>query len=172
MHDRTPYIIFDNCVLSNFSTADSLDIVKKFYAGSAHVTSFVVAENIKGILKGHDGLLKVRDAIKAGWIKEIPLDTTEEKTLFETLSISLGFGEASSIAIAKTRGFVFACDDKIARKEAAFLGVKLTGTVGILIKAIKKEIIDSKEADSILNRMIANGFYSPVNSLSQFLSPR
>lgn len=170
MHDQAPNIVFDNCVLSNFAMADSLDIVKKFYTGSAHVSDFVVAENIKGILKGHDGLLEVRDAIRDGWIKEISLNTTEEKALFETLSISLGFGEASSIAIAKTRDFVFACDDKVARKEAALLGVKLTGTVGILIKAVKNEVINSKEADDILNRMITNGFYSPINTLYQFLN--
>ena len=160
-----PEIVFDTCVLSNFALSDSLNIIKKLYAKSSYITNFVVAENIRGILKGYRELSKIKDAIREGWLKEIPLETPEEKALFETLSTALGFGEASSIAAAKVRGFIFACDDKVARKEAALLGVRLTGTVGILIKATKKRIIDRKKANEILHLMIAQGFYSPVRSI-------
>ncbi len=160
-----PDVIFDNCVLSNFALTDSLYIIKNLYAGTSYVTDFVVAENIKGIFKGYKRLSMLRKEIREGWIKEITLKTSEEKTLFESLSVSLGFGEASSIAAAKVRGFVFACDDWVARKEATLLGVKLTGTIGILLKAVKKRFIDRKRSDEILHHMIAQGFYSPVNSI-------
>lgn len=160
-----PEIIFDNCVLSNFALSDSLNIIKRLYANHSYITDFVIAENIKGILKGNKGLVRTKNSIKEGWLKEITLKTVEEKTAFERLSVSLGFGEASSIAVAKVRGFVFACDDKAARKEATLLGVRLTGTVGILIKAVRKRIIDRNKANEILHRMIAYGFYSPVNSI-------
>ncbi len=160
-----PEIIFDNCVLSNFALSDSLNIIKRLYANHSFITDFVMAENIKGILKGYKGLAKIKNAIKEGWFKEITLKTMEEKAIFERLSVSLGFGEASSIAAAKVRGFVFACDDKAARKESALLGVRLTGTVGILIKAVRKRIIDRDKANEILHRMVAYGFYSPVSSI-------
>ncbi|MDA8214592.1 MAG: DUF3368 domain-containing protein [Nitrospiraceae bacterium] len=160
-----PEIIFDNCVLSNFALSDSLFIIKKLYARRSHITDFVAAENLKGILKGYRELSAIKDAIRDRWVREITLDSMEEKALFETLSVSLGFGEASSIAVAKVRSFVFACDDKMARKEAILLAVKLTGTVGILIKAVKKRIIDLKKANEILSRMITYGFYSPINSI-------
>lgn len=68
--------------------------------------------------------------------------------------------------MAKVRGFIFACDDRLARREAAFLGVKLTGTIGIILKAVRKQIIDNKVADRILTKMVAQGFYSPVKSIS------
>ncbi|MBE0428212.1 MAG: DUF3368 domain-containing protein [Nitrospirae bacterium] len=160
-----PEIVFDNCVLSNFALSDSLDIIKELYANRSYITDFVAAENIKGILKGYKELSRVKDAIRDKWLKEIILNTSEEKALFETLSVSLGFGEASSIAAAKARGFIFACDDKVARKEASLLGVRLTGTAGILIKAVRKRIIDREEANEILNRMITHGFYSPISSI-------
>lgn len=160
-----PEIIFDCCVLSNFALSDSLHIIKKIYANSSYITNFVVAENLRGILSGHGRLATVNEALKEGWIKEIALKGEKEKALFETLSVSLGFGEASSIAIAKTRGYVFACDDRAARREADLLDVKLTGTIGIIIKAVKKKVISSQEADVILNQMIAGGFYSPVSSI-------
>lgn len=160
-----PEIIFDNCVLSNFALSDSLDIIKRLYANRSYITDFVMAENTKGILTGYKELSMIRDALREDWLKEIALGTTDEKALFETLSVSLGYGEASSIAVAKVRGFVFACDDKTARKEASLLGVKLTGTIGILIRAVRRMIIDHKRANEILSCMIKHGFYSPISSI-------
>ncbi|MCX6564144.1 MAG: DUF3368 domain-containing protein [Candidatus Aminicenantes bacterium] len=93
--------------------------------------------------------------------------STTEKALFENLSVSLGCGEASSIAAAKERNLIFASDDKVARREAARFGVKLTGTLGILKKAVKTKVISEKEADAILMKMTAAGFYSPIKSIKE-----
>ena len=89
----------------------------------------------------------------------------KEKTLFESLSISLGLGEASSLAVAACRGFLFASDDQAARREAGRLGVRLTGTIGILAKAVRMRICDIKTADRYLAKMIGHGFYAPVRSV-------
>ena len=164
-----PEILFDCCVLSNFALSDSFHIIKRLYANSSYATNFVMAENLRGILGGHNKLVSVSEAIKEGWLREIVLKEEKERALFETLSVSLGFGEASSIAAAKTRGYVFACDDRAARREADMLGVKLTGTIGILLKAIKRKVINKEEADVMLRRMIANGFYSPIRSIKDVL---
>lgn len=164
-----PEIVFDNCVLSNFALSDTLGIVKKLYANESYVTNFVVTENMKGIFKGHLTLSKLKDALEEGWIKEITLKSKKEKSLFEALSVSLGTGESSSIAVAKNRNYVFACDDRVARREAEILGIKLTGTIGILIKAAKKRIISHKKADKILNQMIKKGFYSKIKSISEVM---
>jgi len=166
---QMPNVVFDNCVLSNFALTEALFIVKRLYAGSAFITDFVYAENTRGILRGYQGLSAIREAIKAGWIKELSLESGHERTLFEMLSVSLGCGEASSIVIAKERGYVFACDDRTARREASLLGVKLTGTLGILVKSIKRKIISSPKGDEIMQKMIANGFYSPVKSVKELL---
>lgn len=164
-----PELIFDNCVLSNFALSASLHILKSLYARTAYITDFVAAENTKGVLKGYKGLAGIKEAVNEGWLREITLSTQAEKALFESLSISMGLGEASSIAAAKERGFVFACDDRAARREASFLNVKLTGTIGILVKAVRKNITDYKHADDILKSMVASGFYSPVTSIKAFL---
>lgn len=164
-----PELIFDNCVLSNFALSKALYIVKKLYINRICSTDFVAAENMRGILKGHPGLSDIREALKEGWLKELHLETAEEKSLFEPLSVSMGLGEASCIAIAKARRFIFACDDSTARREANILGIKLTGTIGILVKAVRRKIIDREQADGILCLMIKQGFYSPVSSLSDIL---
>ncbi|MBW2345797.1 MAG: DUF3368 domain-containing protein [Deltaproteobacteria bacterium] len=159
--------IFDCCCISNFTLSDSLLILENFYSQSAYITNFVSAEIMKGIQQGHKDLVKIQDALRDGWLKEVVVRSKKEKSLYETLSISLGLGEASSIAAAKSRGYTFACDDRAARREAGLLEVKLTGTVGILKKAVKHGIIDLHEGNLILAKMIETGFYSPTKSLEE-----
>lgn len=160
-----PEIVFDSCCLSNFSFSDSLFVLENLYGCSAYITEFVSAEILRGIQHDNKYLTRIQDSITKGQIGEISLITTEEKNLFKTLSISLGLGEASSIAIAKARGFRFASDDKTARREASHFDIQVTGTLGILKKAILDNHIVSELGDIILSKMISQGFYSHISSL-------
>jgi predicted nucleic acid-binding protein len=160
-----PEIVFDCCTFSNFAFSDSLFIIKALYGRSAFITDFVSAEIWRGIQSGHAGLKRILAALDEGWLKEISVRRGKEKPLFQSLSVSLSLGEASSIAVAKIRGFLFACDDKAARREASVMAVKLTGTLGILNKAVRDNVINLKNGNLILSEMKTYGFYSPLNSL-------
>jgi predicted nucleic acid-binding protein len=160
-----PEIVFDTCVISNFALAGALGILEGLYRNKAHVIDLVSIEILRGIQSGHARLSAVPQAVRAGWLKETGLRSGKERGLFETLSVSLGLGEASSIAVAKRRGCHFASDDRMARTEAARLGVPLTGTLGILVKAVREGVCDLEAADAYLAKMIESGFFSPVRSL-------
>lgn len=163
-----PEIIFDCCCISNFALADALFVLEKLYSHSsqsAYITNFVVAEIMRGIQQGHKELRKIQASMQKGWLQETSLITQKEKSLYETLSVSLGLGEASSIAVAKTRGFIFASDDRAARREAGLLEIKLTGTLGILKKAVSHKTISLNEGNLILAKMVKAGFYAPIENL-------
>jgi predicted nucleic acid-binding protein len=162
-----PEIVFDTCAVSNFALADALDILAGLYRGRAYITGFVAAEILRGIQAGHARLDGIPKAVRDGWLKETGLKRGEEKKLFEALSVSMGLGEASSIAVAKKRGFVLASDDRAARMEAGRLGVSMTGTLGILAKAVRTGTCDLCAADDHLKKMIEAGFFSPVRSLGE-----
>jgi predicted nucleic acid-binding protein len=85
----------------------------------------------------------------------------------DVIFVSLGDGESSCLALAARRGYVFACDDRLARSEAVRLGIPMTGTVGILIKAVRIGAIDLKKANAALKRMITAGFYAPVARITR-----
>ena len=75
--------------------------------------------------------------------------------------------------IARTRNWVFASDDGSARRFATERGIRLTGTLGILIKAVKSEILSLSAADAIHARMIDEGYRSPLpyeNGISSFIN--
>jgi predicted nucleic acid-binding protein len=57
--------------------------------------------------------MAISEAAEAGRLTEVSLVSSKEKILFESLSISLGLGEASSLAVAVCRGFRFASDDQL-----------------------------------------------------------
>ena len=162
-----PEIVFDTCVISNFALAGGLGILEALYRDKARITDGVSLEILRGIQSGHARLESIPKAIRAGWLKEVRLKTGRERALFEGLSVSLGLGEASSLAVAKGRGLVFASDDRMARAEAARLGVALTGTLGILLRAVRKGACDGRAADAHLAGMIDAGFFSPVRSLRE-----
>jgi hypothetical protein len=164
-----PEIVFDTCVISNFALAGALGILESLYRNKAYITDFVAAEILRGFQSGHAQLEGIPKAVQAGWLKETGLSSAEERRIFETLSVSLGLGEASSIAAAKRRGLRFASDDRVARTEAVRLGVPLTGTVGILVKAVRGGVCDLRTADAYLGKMIESGFFSPVRSPGKLL---
>lgn len=160
-----PEIVFDTCVISNFAVAGALGILEGLYRNKAYIIDIVSIEILRGIQSGLAQLETIPKAVQAGWLKETGLRSGKERGLFETLSVSLGLGEASSIAVAKRRGFHFASDDRVARAAAARLGVPLTGTVGILAKAVRGSVCDLRTADAYLGKMIEAGFFCPVRSV-------
>lgn len=165
-----PEIVLDACVLSNFALAGAMGLIEKLYGGQALVPEFVAVEIMRGIQSGSAGLEAGPEAIRAGRLKKAVLKSREEKELFEVLSRSMGLGEAAGIALAARRGWRFASDDRQARAEAARLGVGLTGTLGILIKAVRTGVCDLGAADAYLAKMVEAGFFSPVRSVREVLS--
>ena len=164
-----PEVVFDTCVISNFALAEALGVIEDLYRGRANIPEFVGAEIMRGIQAGSARLAAVPKAVRAGWLEETGLRSRKDKALFESLSRSLGWGEAAGIAVAKGCGFRFASDDKVARAEAGRLGVPVTGTVGILVRAVRRSVCDERAADSYFEKMVASGFFSPVRSIREVL---
>ena len=78
-------------------------------------------------------------------------------------STHIDLGEASAIALAmETNGALLIVDDLAARQFAISLGLTISGTLGILIRAHKKGIITDLAA--AISRLKEAGFHLPVNT--------
>ncbi len=161
-----PDIIFDTTVISNFAKAGELTLLRSLYPDNASCSGFVATEVLRGFQQGHADLEALVQLLAIGWPRQEELHSMIERQLFASISISLGDGESSCIALAAQRGYLFACDDRLARSEAIRLAIPLTGTVGILIKAVRSSTIDLKKANAILKRMTQAGFYAPVKRIT------
>ncbi len=71
--------------------------------------------------------------------------------------LNLGKGEAEAIALANQTGLKVIIDDLKARRVAENLGLKVTGTIGVLLKAEKLGLIESAHIKA--KELRDKGFY-------------
>jgi predicted nucleic acid-binding protein len=55
------------------------------------------------------------------------------------------------------------------RKMAYREGVRISGSIGVLITLVKMDRITPGTANSVLSSFIRRGYYSPTNTLDEFL---
>jgi len=139
-------IIADTSCFILLSKIEKLDILKYLY-GNVNVTREIANEYNK----------KFPD-----WVK---IHSVSETLRQEILEIQVDKGEASAIALAmEIKDSVLILDDYKARKIAETLNLKVTGTIGVIIKAKHTGVINSvkpilesiKETDFRMSTEIVN----------------
>ena len=159
-------------VLSNFAAVGRLDLLKQLH-GRLHILNEVWSEILDGLEEGYEFYTGIEGQLhplaEAGWIERGSMGDEEEFRLFQSLPRRLHHGEASCLAIARHRNWAFLSDDKLARKLARSLGIVVSGALGVLAQAVKRQLLTVEEADGLLSDMIARGYRSPYGSLQEFL---
>lgn len=162
-------VLLDNVVLSNFLLAGAMPALAQVLAGRGGVTPAVLDENVAGRAAGHDALGGLDEWLDcAAGIATLVLPAAERAHCAELIG-ALGRGEASCIAAAAARCGVFASDDAAARRAAAAAGVRVTGTIGLLVAAVRDGVLDEAAAERVHRSMCAAGFHSPVHVLKGLL---
>jgi len=137
-------IISDTTCLIGLSNIGQINILQEIF-GSIIVTPEVAEE--------------YRDPLPE-WITVQAVSDTDKITVFHRF---IGLGEASAIALAmETDGTLLIVDDRRARQFALSLGLKITGTLGLLIQAYEDGII--QDIDSIIACLREIGFRLPTNT--------
>ncbi|MBI2264260.1 MAG: DUF3368 domain-containing protein [Armatimonadetes bacterium] len=87
----------------------------------------------------------------------ITLEAPADRGLVTSLKMLVDDGEAEAIALAHERGWRIVLDDRRARAVARRLEISIIGTVGILVRAKRTDVITS--LDALLTELEACGFY-------------
>lgn len=168
-------VIANTTVLSNFSAIDALDRLRELY-GEIYLSIEVYAEIERGLEEGYafySGVAEILHPVnEGGWLRLTSLSDEMEIQLFSSMPGRLHSGEASSLAIAQSRGWLFLTDDKAARRQAANRKVVISGTLGCLILGIERGLWSAKQANGWLEAIVAAGFHSPVMDLSTLVARR
>lgn len=159
--------VFDTVSLSNFIFSESTFILENRYKEKACITREVFNEISAGISAYPK--LKMIDALIDNHIIRVLSLSKSEHIIFRELIGNLGKGEASCIAIAKTRSLTIVTDDRAARNTCIQKNIPITGTIGILKTAIVNGQIHLPQANEIHQKMVDCGFYSPIRSLSDIV---
>jgi len=152
-------IILDTTILSNFLKVGCPNLLQSLNC-EVRLCQAVAEEIAEGMHR------KKIPTATLDWLPVVGL-SPEEQWFAERLRTRLGAGEADSLAVASIRGWTLATDDRDARRVAAQFQVAVTGTIGILVRLVEEGILDLEKAETILDQMIAQGYYSPISSLRE-----
>ena len=109
------------------SLIGKLNLLQQLY-GEIMVPVAVESE----VLAGGRHAIGKEDLAEAGWLKTVPLHDPRRADLLSDLDR----GEAEVIALAQEQGAdLVIIDERLARRHANRLGLTLTGTMGILLRA-------------------------------------
>lgn len=153
-------LVLDNTVMSNFALVGHTDWLRDVWPGMLVTSEEAWAELEAGVELGHI------PEMDWSWLAILALDG-EERDAGDELTPPLDVGEATCLALARSRGYAFLTDDRVARREARRLGVPISGTIGVLKALVDDGCISFEEADEALQQMIALGYRSPIRSLAE-----
>lgn len=129
----------------------------------SNTSCLIVLDNIGmlDVLKELYGKVFITEEVSKEFGKTVP-DWIEVRKVSDNKYLKLmknfvDLGEASTIALAvETDDIVIILDNLKARKLAQKLNLKITGTIGVLVKARKRNIITSTQ--EVLNKLRNEGF--------------
>ena len=155
--------VVDNTVLSNFALIGHEEILKAIFGDSLFTSVAVIKELVNGETRG---ILPKRDW---GWIKVLQLESEAERRSFDLLRQRLGEGESSCLSLAISHNLKILTDDLDTRRYAQSRGIPVSGTIGILVVAVRKGVISLEEGNNYLSGMIGKGYYSSYATLNELV---
>lgn len=133
------------------ASIDQLDLLPKLF-GQIHVADEVIEECAAG------GMIVVTPLRELDWI--VPVQYPTQPAPHVLLELDKGEKATLQAALANHADLVL-MDEKIGRNMAEYLGLKVSGTLGVLLKARKVGLISSFRDAAQLMR--AQGiFYNPA----------
>ncbi|MDI6791595.1 MAG: DUF3368 domain-containing protein [bacterium] len=133
MHEMERTVVSNTTPLIALALIGRLGLLKELYG------EVVIPQGVREeVLAGRPGAAGVIELEQASWISTVSLS---ESRRIKYLT-DLDQGEAEAIALAEELSAdLLIIDERIGRQYAKRLGLKLTGTLGILIKAKQKGLI-------------------------------
>lgn len=164
--------ISNTTVISNFAAIGQMSLLHQVHQ-QIHISMQVYEEISTGLEEGYMFYSDIKQFVypfaKTGWIKMATMADDNEFDLFERLPSKLGKGEASCLSIAANRDWLFLTDDLSARKQAALMKIRFSGSLGCLMMAIEKNKCSFEKANQLLFQMIESGYHSPVYDLKELI---
>lgn len=148
MHKKI--IVINSTPIIALSSIDEIILLKQLY------NEVFIPEAVKNEIFAKPDSKAKNDIEKSlDWLIVKSISNTEARRFFK---VQLHEGEVEVMILGKEMNAdVLVIDDYIAREYAKHLDFKVTGTIGVLLKAKENKLI--KEIKPLLNKLIKNGIY-------------
>ena len=155
-------VLLDNTVLSNFALVGQTHLLRDSLGRRAATVAEVVQEYERGVLLGRTPPLNWQ------WITIYGL-AADELELYQTFLRKVSAGEAACLTVAYLRTMAVFTDDRDARQIAIQYGIPVSGTIGVLVEATRRNILSLEQANRVLLEMIHLGYRAPFSTLDSLL---
>jgi predicted nucleic acid-binding protein len=149
-------VVADSSFLINFLVLGRMDILGGLQGFRFHMVNHVTAE-----VRYYDQRARLQTALDIGVVTEIEITEPTEIRLYDEFRRFLGDGESASLAVAVSRRWVIAADEKgrFRRELFARLGEGyLLDTLGALLTAIRAGVLTVAGAEELRARLRENRF--------------
>lgn len=144
-----PKVIINSTPIIILGNMDRLDLLQKIY-GDVCIPEAVYNEVLT---KKDSACQKVQ---QAGWIHVESVKASVEKRMFKA-KLHEGEVEVMLLALEEPSANLVVLDDDAAKRTAKFLGLTVTGTLGVLLKAKKMGFVS--EIRPLLDQMKMMNFF-------------
>lgn len=163
-------LIFDTAAILNFGHRGDLAHILTHLAGCHRLltTPGVIDE-----LTDPDRHVFYQRFVAEWFIVQKPADSAFDLAALVRLSSTIDPGELSVLSLAKELSATAVLDDRAARREALRLGIRITGTVGLMYQAVIEKWMTEPECLARISKLCDNGFAIPrpvpAQTLLQYL---
>lgn len=143
-------MIVNSTPLIALSNIGQLDLFRRLY-GEIYLPQAVFREVSEKNDAASDAMSRAHD-----WIHVVSIEHPEQYAMYRA-KLHAGEVEVMILAQEPPRADLLIIDDNAAKKTAKFLGLPVTGTMGVLLKAKRSGLIGA--VAPLLNAIKDNGFY-------------
>lgn len=148
----------------------SLHLLKRLYR-EVVLPPAALGEISKGKMSGMADALAIENAIEEpeAWLRVKKLTARQLQTV-EALTkiVPIHRGEAEAIVLAHDLREPLLMDDRAGRKVAEIHGISCLGTVAVLLDAVWAHLMSERDAKTLLDKIIAEGFNLDAQTYAEF----
>jgi hypothetical protein len=164
-------IVSNTSPLIWLSKVGKITLLKKLF-GEVIIPEEVYKEAVeRGLKEGFSDALAIKECIDQGWMKISKLDEREIKLCQKMMdhAFEIHLGEAQAIALARETGALLLMDESSGRAFAETLGLRVRGTLYVVMKALREKLLDGDEAKEIVLALVSKGFRIEPKLLARVL---
>jgi len=130
-------VVSDSSPLVYLTRLNRFDLLRQLYEGVFIPNAVWREVAVEGATRPEG--VNVKQAVSAGWLR---VETAAADALPQDAAfLELGDGEREAIALARSKNALLIIDETAGREIARRLGVRLTGTIGVLVEAKLRGLI-------------------------------
>jgi predicted nucleic acid-binding protein len=163
-------LAFDSSPLNYIARASKLPFLEKLVVGNDCVITRAVEEEL---LRGASKHIQLYQVSAQEWIRVVDDSSIAFLQLFSEYHSRLGgggrnIGESATLAYAELHGLTACIDDRAARRHGQERGVPLTGTLELVCRGIRSNVVEEADAIQVVDLLCDHEAFLPCDG-STFL---